>query len=177
MASWLAFSGEYAKRECFIAKTRWHPHASFKDTCRERGFEGMKIIYHLYTVYTVCITSLWWYIITIHTSKTPLLFLEMPTWKKVKHTMSQCQLAKQKRKENNHKTNKHAASLLPLQALSPILSQKTGPVERKATPAGQRRRWCDYTPTEVWPATPSPAGGGWTGGGGSVRFLPGVHGD
>ncbi|CAJ1422738.1 unnamed protein product [Effrenium voratum] len=28
----------------------------------------------------------------------------------------------------------------------------------KATPAGQRRRWCDYTPTEVWPATPSPAG-------------------
>lgn len=30
----------------------------------------------------------------------------------------------------------------------------------KATPQGQRRRWCDYTPTEVWPATPSPAGDG-----------------
>lgn len=28
----------------------------------------------------------------------------------------------------------------------------------KATPQGQRRRWCDYTPTEVWPATPSPGG-------------------
>lgn len=26
------------------------------------------------------------------------------------------------------------------------------------TPQAQRRRWCDYTPTEVWPATPSPAG-------------------
>ena len=27
----------------------------------------------------------------------------------------------------------------------------------KLPPQAQRRRWCDYTPTEVWPATPSPA--------------------
>ena len=46
----------------------------------------------------------------------------------------------------------------PIGSLSSVNGGVFNSGHYKATPQAQRRRWCDYTPTEVWPATPSPAG-------------------
>ena len=46
----------------------------------------------------------------------------------------------------------------PIGSLSSVNGGVLNSGHYKATPQAQRRRWCDYTPTEVWPATPSPGG-------------------